>query len=56
MLGSHFGRVVYASYYSLDPEMIEKEKPDLVIDEFLERNLYIPPPTDPAEIRNFGGR
>jgi alginate O-acetyltransferase complex protein AlgJ len=56
MLGPHFGRVVYASYYVLDPDMISKEKPDLVIDEFLERNLYIAPPTDPAEIRHFGER
>ena len=56
MLGPHFGRVVYASYYVLDPAMISQEKPDLVIDEFLERNLYIAPPTDPAEIRHFNDR
>jgi alginate O-acetyltransferase complex protein AlgJ len=56
MVGPHFGRVVYAFFYSMDPTMIMKEKPDLVIDEFLERNLYIAPPTDPGEIRRFGDR
>lgn len=53
MIGPHFGRVVYAFHYEMDPEMIAREKPDLVISEFLERNLYIAPPTDPAEIRHF---
>jgi alginate O-acetyltransferase complex protein AlgJ len=56
MLGPHFSRVAYACYYSLDPNLIEQEKPDLLISEFLERNLYLPPPTDPAEIRHFATR
>jgi hypothetical protein len=53
MIGPHFGRVVYAFHYEMDPEMILKEKPDLVITEFIERNLYLSaPPTDPPELRN----
>jgi hypothetical protein len=53
MLGPHFNRVVWAFQYELDPETIRQEKPDLVIDEFLERNLYIAPPTDPTELRDL---
>jgi len=56
MLGPHFGRIAYAYFYEMNPAFILKEKPDLVIDEFLERNLYIAPPTDPPEIRHFGDR
>jgi alginate O-acetyltransferase complex protein AlgJ len=56
MLGPHFGRVVYACYYGMDSSQILPEKPDLVIDEFLERNLYLPPPTDSADIRHFNLR
>ncbi|MGD0390444.1 MAG: hypothetical protein ABSC42_15985 [Tepidisphaeraceae bacterium] len=53
MLGPHFSRIVYAFQYSMDPALIQAEKPDLVIDEFLERNLYLNPPTDPPAIRKF---
>ncbi|MGA2439842.1 MAG: hypothetical protein ABSH08_02700 [Tepidisphaeraceae bacterium] len=51
MLGPHFSRIAYAFQYSMDPALILQEKPDLVIDEFLERNLYLNPPTDPPAIR-----
>jgi hypothetical protein len=53
LLGPHFGRVAYVSYYTMDPTAVLNEKPDLVISEFLERNLYIAPPTDAPEIRHF---
>jgi hypothetical protein len=53
MLGPNFNRVVWAFQYELDPNTIRQEKPNLVIDEFLERNLYIAPPTDPTEIRDL---
>jgi hypothetical protein len=56
MLGPHFSRIVYAFRYTMDPALIQKEKPDLVIDEFLARNLYLNPPTDPPAIRSFAGR
>jgi len=56
LLGPHFGRIAYAFYYEMNPAFILGEKPDLVIDEFLERNLYIAPPTDPPEIRHFNER
>jgi alginate O-acetyltransferase complex protein AlgJ len=47
MLGPHFGRVAYAFIYPMERTVIAQEKPDLVITEFIERNLYIPPPVDP---------
>jgi len=56
MLGPHFGRIVYAFEYTMDPALIQKEKPDLVIDEFLERNLYLNPPIDPPAIRWFAAQ
>jgi len=56
MIGPNFNRVFWSFNYLIDPKVIEREKPDLVIDEFLERNLYLDPPTDPAEIRRWGER
>jgi alginate O-acetyltransferase complex protein AlgJ len=53
MIGPNFNRTVYAFKYEMDPKTIRSEKPDLVITEFLERNLYIAPPTDAAELRDW---
>jgi alginate O-acetyltransferase complex protein AlgJ len=53
MLGPHFNRIVYAFHYTMDPALIAQSKPDLVIDEFLERNLFLDPPKDPNPIRDF---
>jgi hypothetical protein len=53
MLGPNFNRVVYAFQYEMEPDTIRQAKPDLVITEFLERNLYIAPPTDSAELRDL---
>ena len=53
MLGPHFGHIVYAFQYTMDPALIQAEKPDLVIDEFIERNLYLTPPVDPPPIHGF---
>ncbi|MDB6124804.1 MAG: hypothetical protein JWQ71_3797 [Pedosphaera sp.] len=39
-LGYYFNKVVYLWTYQWDPAFIEQEKPDLVIDEILERFLY----------------
>ncbi|MGD0464210.1 MAG: hypothetical protein ABSB74_17140 [Tepidisphaeraceae bacterium] len=56
MLGPNFNRVFWSFNYEMDPKAIEREKPDVVIDEFLERNLYLDPPTDPPEIRRWKER
>jgi alginate O-acetyltransferase complex protein AlgJ len=56
MIGPSFNRVFWSFNYEIDPKAIEREKPDLVIDEFLERNLYLDPPTDPPEIRRWNER
>ncbi len=53
MLGPHFSRIAYAFQIRMDPVLIQSEKPDLVIDEFVERDLYKDPPTDPPAIRSF---
>jgi hypothetical protein len=47
MLGPHFRRAVYAYANELNPTLIDQEKPDIVIDEFVERDLYSNPPVDP---------
>jgi hypothetical protein len=56
MLAPHFGRIAYAFQYTMDPVLIQAEKPDLVIDEFIERNLYLDPPVDPPPVRRFRAR
>jgi len=48
MLGPHFSHALYSFHVEMDPILIEHEKPDLVIDEFVERSLYQDPPTDPG--------
>jgi alginate O-acetyltransferase complex protein AlgJ len=53
MLGPNFNRIVYAFHYTWDPDLIAQSKPDLVIDEFLERNLFVDPPKDPPPISDF---
>ncbi len=56
MIGPNFNHVFWSFNYEMDPKAIERERPDVVIDEFLERNLYLDPPTDPAEIRRWDER
>jgi hypothetical protein len=56
MLGPHFSHALYYSHAEMDPNLIEREKPDLVIDEFVERFLYEDPPTDPSQISTAEGR
>jgi hypothetical protein len=55
MIGPNFNHVYWSFNYEIDPKAIEREKPDLVIDEFLERNLYLDAPTDAAAIRLWDG-
>ena len=40
LLSENFRRVVYVSSRKLDPALIKREKPDIVIEEFVERNLH----------------
>jgi alginate O-acetyltransferase complex protein AlgJ len=42
LLSENFSRVVYVSSRTLDREMIEWEKPDVVIEELVERSLHAP--------------
>ena len=42
LLSENFSRVVYASTRKLDRALIEREKPDIVIEELVERSLHAP--------------
>jgi hypothetical protein len=45
LLSENFRRVVYVSSQRLDPALIERERPDVVIEEFVERALNMPAAT-----------
>jgi hypothetical protein len=47
-VSEHFRRAVYLWQRSFDYEAIERERPDVVIEEFGERMLSLLPPVDPA--------
>jgi alginate O-acetyltransferase complex protein AlgJ len=51
-LGPHFSRVCWDWTINMNGPRILAFKPDIVIDEFLERMMYGPAPTDPADVRN----
>ena len=42
LLSENFSRVVYVSSRKLDRALIEREKPDIVIEELVERSLHAP--------------
>jgi hypothetical protein len=42
LLSENFSRIVYVSSRALDRELIEREKPDIVIEEMVERSLNAP--------------
>jgi alginate O-acetyltransferase complex protein AlgJ len=42
LLSENFSRVVYVSSYGLDPALIQREKPDIVIEEMVERSMFSP--------------
>jgi len=42
LLSENFSRVVYVSSRQLDRALIEREKPDIVIEELVERSLHAP--------------
>jgi hypothetical protein len=43
-LSEHFSRVVYVWGDQLDPALVERERPHVVIEERVERNLFEPAP------------
>jgi len=42
LLSENFSRIVYVSARRLDPALVAREKPDIVIDEMVERSLLAP--------------
>jgi hypothetical protein len=42
LMSENFSRAVYVSSRQLDRELIEREKPDIVIEELVERSLHAP--------------
>ncbi len=42
LLAENFSRVVFVSSRGFDPALIEREKPDIVIEEMVERTLHAP--------------
>ena len=42
MLAENFSRIVFITGRNLDPALIEREKPDIVIEEMVERALHGP--------------
>lgn len=50
-LGPHFSRVCWQWTTILNSPLVLDFKPDVVIDEFLERTLYLPVPQDTADVR-----
>lgn len=52
-LSEHFSRIFYSWQYDFSPDIIQREKPDVVIQEMVERVLlYIKPRSDP-EVSNI---
>jgi hypothetical protein len=50
-LGPHFSRVCWQWTTVLNSSQVLPFKPDVVIDEFLERTMYLPLPEDSADVR-----
>jgi alginate O-acetyltransferase complex protein AlgJ len=51
LLSEHFARVRYRWTYDFDPELVEAEQPDVVIEEFVERILPVRKPSMPPALR-----
>ena len=49
-LSEHFQRILYLFTDELRPPMVEQERPDVVILEFVERRLMGPPPANPLDL------
>ncbi len=46
-LSENFSRVVYSWQYTFDCQLVERERPDVVIQELVERVLMSPAPHSP---------
>ena len=46
----HFARVLYVFTEDLDPGLVERERPGVVIEEFVERRLMRGPPANRPEL------
>jgi hypothetical protein len=44
LLSEHFSRSLYLWHCPFDPAIIEREHPQVVIEEAVERRLWAPPP------------
>jgi hypothetical protein len=53
-LAEHFERIVYLQTQDLSPADVEREHPDVVIEEFVERKLMQAPPTNRPEVWQGG--
>jgi alginate O-acetyltransferase complex protein AlgJ len=51
LLSENFSRIVYVSARRLDPALIVREKPDVVIEEMVERSLHAPAALPMVEVR-----
>jgi alginate O-acetyltransferase complex protein AlgJ len=51
LLSENFSRIVYVSARRLDPALILREKPDVVIEEMVERSLHAPAALPMEEVR-----
>ena len=55
LLGQHFKEVIYVWQYNWDGPLIERERPDVVIDEILERKLNLQDPVEMAREDHLPG-
>ncbi|HIK08810.1 MAG TPA: hypothetical protein IGS52_00840 [Oscillatoriaceae cyanobacterium M33_DOE_052] len=53
LIAEKFQRIVFLSEYEFDLQVIDKERPDVVIQEMVERQLMAPLPDNPPQMRNF---
>ncbi|GAB4280122.1 MAG: hypothetical protein Fur0025_07830 [Oscillatoriaceae cyanobacterium] len=53
LIAENFQRIVFLSEYEFDLPAIDKERPDVVIQQMVERQLMAPLPDNPPQMRNF---
>lgn len=53
LIAENFQRIVFLSEYEFDLQAIDKERPDVVIQEMVERQLMAPLPDNPPQMRKF---
>lgn len=50
LLSEHFQRIIFLNQYEFDAKIIQQERPDVVIQEMVERTLMAPLPENPPEM------